>query len=156
MPPKAKPVEPAATRPVSITAVVDPVAALAAGSMQGSLYLYDTNKAAGSSGFGTAELRTRVRAGDRLLWNVVVLECETYAAIDGIEIDERVCEPERKVYPGTDIVYWTGTVKRAVTEPVPYRLRFRLGTVAEPFTTPESALAGYGAPARAAAAKERG
>ncbi|QXJ20216.1 hypothetical protein AGRA3207_000889 [Actinomadura graeca] len=155
MPPKAKPAEPVATRPVSITAVVDPVAALAAGNIQNSLYLYDTNKAEGSTGFGTGELRTRVRSGDRLLWNVVVLECETYAAIDGIEIDERVCEPVRKVYPGTDIVYWTGTVKRAVTEPVPYRLRFRLGTVTEPFTTAESALVGHGAPARATVAKER-
>jgi len=159
MPPKARPAVLAATvtRPVSITAVVDPVGALSAGSIQNNLYMYDTNKAAGSTGFGTGELRTRVQPGARLLWNVVVLECETYAGIDGIVMDERVCEPERKVYPGTDIVYWTGTLKRAVIEPVPYQLRFRLGTVTEPFTAAPSALVGHGAtPPRAATAKEHG
>jgi hypothetical protein len=45
---KAKPPEagPSTTpdRPISITAVVDPVAALAALAVRGNLYLYDTNK----------------------------------------------------------------------------------------------------------------
>ncbi|MFB4304278.1 hypothetical protein [Actinomadura sp. NTSP31] len=154
MPPKAKPPEPRATRPVSITAVVDPVAVLATGSLHHNLYLYDTNKTEGSTGFGTEELRTRVRAGDQLLWNVVVLECETYAALDEIVIDEKVCEPERKVYPGTDIIYWTGTVKKTITEPVPYRLKFRLGTITEPFSISTPALVGQtSAPAPAGAPK---
>ncbi|MDL4816211.1 hypothetical protein [Actinomadura opuntiae] len=139
MPSKAKPPE---SRPVSITAVVDPVAALASGTLEGNLYLYDTNKAEGSTGFGTLDLRTRVRSGDRIIWNVVVLECETYAALDEIVIDEKVCAPERKVYPNTDIAYWTATVKRHVTEPVPYRLKFRLGTVTEPYAVSSPALVG--------------
>jgi hypothetical protein len=147
MPSKAKPPE---SRPVTITAVVDPVAALATGGLEGNLFLYDTNKTAGSTGFGTADLRTRVSSGDTLIWNVVVLECETYAAIDGIVIDDKICTPERKVYPNTDIVYWTGTVKRHVAEPVPYRLKFRLGTVTEPFAVSSPALVG-----QAAAGKER-
>jgi hypothetical protein len=57
-----------------------------------------------------------VRKDGQILWNVVVLECETYASIDDITIDARVCEPQCQVYPGTDIVYWIGTVKRDLTE----------------------------------------
>ncbi|MFI2608755.1 hypothetical protein [Kitasatospora sp. NPDC018619] len=121
-------------RPISITAVVDCVGMLASQSTHGHLYLYDTNKAGGSTDFGTEELRTRVKAGDQLLWNVLALECEAFVAIDGIEIDHEVCEPVRRVYPGTDVAYWTGTVKKDAPA-VPYRIRFRLGTQVEPITT---------------------
>ncbi len=138
MPPKAQHLESSPARPVSITSVVDVVGALAARSMDGHLYLYDTNKTGGSTGFGSEDLHTRVRKDDQILWNVVVLECETYASIDGIDIDDRICEPERRVYPGTDIVYWTATVKRDLTEPAPYRLSFRLGTLTEPIATTSS------------------
>ncbi|MFH8489500.1 hypothetical protein [Streptomyces longisporoflavus] len=132
----------AARRPVSITAVVDCVGALAAGNMQGHLYMYDTNKSAGSTGFGTEELQTRARKGDQLLWNALALECEAYVAIDGIEIDSSVCVPERKVYPGTDVAYWIGTVKKDVAN-VTYRMKFKLGTRDEPIaTTLSSSLVG--------------
>ncbi|WP_271219731.1 hypothetical protein [Streptosporangium carneum] len=128
---------------MTITAVVDPVAALASENLDDNLYLYDTNKAAGSTGFGTPELRSRVRKGDTLLWNVLPLECETYVALTDIEIDPRIAEPTRKVYPGTDIVFWTAEVKQDLTEPVPYRLSFLLGTVSTPFSpTARPALAG--------------
>ncbi|MFC4587712.1 hypothetical protein [Sphaerisporangium corydalis] len=143
MPPKTKQPERRPSRPVTITAVIDPVAALASENLDDSLYLYDTNKAAGSTGFGTPELHSRVTKGDTLLWNVIPLECETYAAITDIEIDPRVAEPTRKVYPGTDIVFWTAEVKQDLTEPLRYRISFLLGTVTTPFTpTARPALAG--------------
>ncbi|GAA2236824.1 MULTISPECIES: hypothetical protein [Kitasatospora] len=122
-------------RPISITAVVDCVGMLAARSTSGHLYLYDTNKAGGSVGFGTEELKTKVRTGDQLLWNVLALECEAFVAIDDIVIDPEVCEPVRKVFPGTDVAYWTGTVKKDGLSAVPYQIKFRLGTQAEPITT---------------------
>ncbi|MFI0239856.1 hypothetical protein [Streptomyces sp. NPDC016845] len=125
-------------RPVSITAVVDAVGALATGTLHGNLYFYDTNKAAGSTGFGTEELRTRVRAGDQLLWGVLALECEAYLAIDGIIVDPELVVPERRVYPGTDVAYWIGTVKRDTTVPVPYQIKFKVGSRDEPLTTPLS------------------
>ncbi|MGC5010754.1 hypothetical protein ACLQ2R_08325 [Streptosporangium sp. DT93] len=125
----AKPV-----RPVTITAVVDPVAALASENLDENLYLYDTNRSSGSTGFGTPELHSRVRKGDTLLWNVIPLECETYVSLVDIEIDPKVAEPTQKVYPGTDIVFWTAEVKQDLTEPLPYRLSFLLGTVTTPFT----------------------
>lgn len=161
MRPKAKQPEPEASttttrRPISITAVVDPVAAMASGTLRGSVYLCDTNKNEGSTGLGTEQLRTRVRKGDQLLWNVIPLECETYTAIAGILIDRQICEPEQKVYPGTDISYWSATVKQDITEPVPYRIQFRLGTRAEPITTELSpALVGPSTgPGAAGSAKE--
>ncbi|TKA09574.1 hypothetical protein [Actinacidiphila oryziradicis] len=122
-------------RPISITAVVDCVGALAAQSTHGNLYLYDTNKAGGSAGFGTEELKTKVKAGDQLLWAVLALECEAFVAIEDIVIDKEVCEPVRKVYPGTDVAYWIGTVKKDGVAVVPYQIKFKLGTQVEPITT---------------------
>jgi hypothetical protein len=143
MPPKNKQPERRPARPVTITAVVDPVAALASENLDDNLYLYDTNIAAGSTGFGTPELHSRVRKGDTLLWNVIPLECETYAALIDVEIDPRIAEPTREVYPGTDIAFWTAEVKQDLTEPIPYRLSFLLGTVSTPFTpNARPALAG--------------
>ncbi|MGW5863282.1 hypothetical protein ACWFRJ_14060 [Streptomyces sp. NPDC055239] len=131
-----------AKRPISITAVVDCVGALAAGNMQGHLYMYDTNRSAGSTGFGTEELQTRAKKGDQLLWNALALECEAYVAIDGIEIDSSICVPERKVYPGTDVAYWTGTVKKDAPN-VTYQISFKLGTRDESIaTTLSSSLIG--------------
>ncbi|AQZ65279.1 hypothetical protein BKM31_30965 [[Actinomadura] parvosata subsp. kistnae] len=134
MPPRAK-TRDDSRAPISITAVLDAVGALAAGSVRGNLYMYDTNKAGGSTGFGTEELRTRVRAGDRVLWNCLALECEAFVGIAGIEVDKSVIEPERKVYPGTDVAYWIGTVKKDDIDVVPYRIRFLVGTRTEPITT---------------------
>src|SRR5262245_48055164 len=98
--------------PISITAVVDVVGALATRSLHGNLYLLDTNRTGGSTDLGTEELKTRVQGGDQILWTVLPLECEAYASIDGIVIDKEVCEPEQKMYPGTDISYWAGTIKK--------------------------------------------
>ncbi|MCX4670920.1 hypothetical protein OG453_30205 [Streptomyces sp. NBC_01381] len=133
--------ESAAKRPISITAVVDCVGALAAGNMQGHLYMYDTNKSAGSAGFGTEELRTHAKKGDQLLWNALALECEAYVAIDGIVIDSDICEPERKVYPGTDVAYWIGTLKKDAAD-VTYQISFKLGTRDEPIATTLSSTLG--------------
>jgi hypothetical protein len=127
--------EAAVKRPISITAVVDCVGALASGRMDGHLYLYDTNKAQGSTGLGTEQLKTRVKRGDQLLWNVLALECEAFVAIDDIIIDRDIVEPVRQVYPGTDVAYWIGTVKKDDAELVPYQIKFKLGTRAEPITT---------------------
>lgn len=130
-------------RPISVTAVIDVVGVLASNAVHGHLYMYDTNKAGGSTGFGTEELRTRVRRGDQILWNVLALECEAYVAIDDIVVDRDVIEPERRVYPGTDVAYWVGTVKKDDVESLPYQLKFRVGTRDEPITaTVASTLVG--------------
>jgi hypothetical protein len=103
--------------------------------MHGNLYLYDTKKAEGSTGFGTEELRTPAKKGDQLLWNVIALECETFVSIDGILIDEQICVPEKRVYPGTDISFWFATVLKDIPESVPYQIRFLLGSMSRPIVT---------------------
>ncbi|MFI6644948.1 hypothetical protein [Streptomyces sp. NPDC050504] len=141
--PRQRPVIQSQQRPISITAVLDVVGVLASNNVHGHLYMYDTNKAGGSTGFGTEELRTRVRRGDQILWNVLALECEAYVAIDDIVVDREVIEPERKVYPGTDVAYWVGTVKKDDVDSLPYQLKFRVGTRDEPITaTVASTLVG--------------
>lgn len=122
-------------RPISITAVVDAVGVLSSGSTHGHLYMYDTNKAGGSLGLGSEALRTKVSRGDELLWGCLALECEAFVAIEDVVIDPTVCEPERRVYPGTDVSYWIGTVKKDTAEPVPYRIKFLVGTRVEPITS---------------------
>jgi hypothetical protein len=133
-------------RPISITAVVDCVGCLADRSLRGNLYLYDTNRSGGSTGLGTEELMTRVRRGDSLVWTVLPLECEAYVDIAGILIDKAVCEPDRRVYPGTDVSYWVGTVKRDNLGVVPYRIAFTVGTRTDPMLTLRSPALVEGVP----------
>ncbi len=135
MPPRSRTAPARTARPISVTAVVDAVGALASGALEGHVYLYDTNKSAGSTGHGTGQLLTHVARGDQVIWNALALECEAYVAIDSIAIDPEVCEPERRVYPGSDIPYWIGTVKAEVAERIDYRIAFRLGTRTEPLST---------------------
>lgn len=124
-----------ARRPITITAVIDAVGALADGNMRDHLYLYDTNMTPDSIGVGTGQLVTRAEQGDQLLWNAHPLECEAFVAIDDILIDRTICEPVEQVYPGTDITYWTATVNKTSAEPVPYQIKFKLGSRTEPITT---------------------
>jgi hypothetical protein len=123
-----------ATKTITIASVIDVVGALATDSLSGQVYFMDTNKSNGSTGQGTASLKTMVSKGDRLVWTVIFLECEAYAAIDNIIIDKTYCEPELKLYEGTDVSYWVGEVKEDVTS-VPYHVTFKAGTRAEPIIT---------------------
>lgn len=125
-------------RTITVTAVVDSVGALATRGLEGNLYLYDTNKDGGSTGFGTGALHTSVRAGDKVVWTVLALECEAFVSIDDIRVDPDVCVPERKVYPHTDVVYWIGTVKKDDVGVTPYQLSLKVGTRAEPITAATS------------------
>ena len=122
-------------QPISVNAVVDVVGALATGGLSGNLYLLDTNRRNGSTGIGTEELKTMVKKGDQLVWTVLPLECEAYVSIHNILIDKALCEPEHKTYPGTDISYWIGDVKKDV-KVAPYHIQFKVGTRVDPMTTP--------------------
>ncbi len=130
---------------ITIASVVDVVGALATDSLRGQVYFMDTNKANGSQEQGTENLKTVVSNGDRLVWTVIFLECEAYAEIDEIIIDPSVCEPKKEIYEGTDVSYWVGIVKKDVTY-VPYSIKFKLGTRAEPLATePSLSLVGKSA-----------
>ncbi|BAW79669.1 hypothetical conserved protein [Candidatus Nitrosoglobus terrae] len=121
---------------ITISSVIDVVGSLANDDISGSVYFMDNNKAGGSIGQGTENLRTVVEQGDRLVWTVICLECEAYSAIDSVDINKEFCEPEKKIYPGTDISYWVGTVKKPIVDvEVPYSIKFKAGTRHEPITT---------------------
>ncbi len=119
---------------ITIASVIDVVGGLATDALEGQVYCMDTNKADGSTGQGTEYLRTVVQKGDRLVWTVIFLECEAYAVIDEIVIDSDCCEPEQKFYDGTDVSYWSAVIKKDIAS-VPYSLKFRIGTRAEPLST---------------------
>jgi hypothetical protein len=123
-----------ATKTITIATVVDVVGALATDSLSGQIYFMDTNQSNGSTGQGTENLKTAVEQGDRLVWTITFLECEAYAAIDEIVIDRDYCDPEKKIYEGTDVSYWSGTIKKDVKS-IPYNIRFKLGTRADSITT---------------------
>lgn len=114
-------------RTISVVTLVDVAGALASGTLSNNLYLMDNNKTNGSSDEGTEILKTRVRAGDQLLWTTVSLEPEAYASITGILIDSDYCEPEQRSYAGSDVTYWIGKVKKNL-DLVPYKLEIKVGT----------------------------
>jgi hypothetical protein len=114
---------------VRIIVVVDVVGALATDTLDGAVWLVDSNKTGGSTNEGTGQLKTTVRKGDQLIWTTMSLECEAFAAIEAIEIDPDVCEVTRGVYEGTDISYWLGKIKSDPGESVvPYNVLFKLGS----------------------------
>ena len=117
---------------ITVSSIIDVVGALATENLEGQIYFMDTNKAGGSVNQGTESLQSRVSKGNRLVWTVISLECEAYAAIDHIDIDKNICEPVKEFYEGTDVSYWVGTVKENVKD-VSYGLSFKVGTRDEPF-----------------------
>ncbi|KAF0814287.1 hypothetical protein IGB42_01188 [Andreprevotia sp. IGB-42] len=128
---------------ISIVAVVDVVGALANDTLTGNLYLLDNNKSNGSTDEGTDVLKTRVKKGDQLVWVVQTLECEAYASIAGIDVDSKFAEyiePQQKTYQGTNVTYWSATIKKDLDVPVPYNLRFRLASRASDIATSSSPL----------------
>lgn len=133
--------------PVMITSVLGCVGALSTGSLEGNLYLYDTNRRRGSAGLGSQQLNTRVREGDQLLWTVMSLECEAHVAIDAVLLDPSICVPQRQIFGDSGVAYWLGTVLRPVVGIVPYRISFIVGNRLSAMTTGSAgpALLGGGA-----------
>lgn len=116
---------------IAIVSVVDVVGALAANTLAGSFYLFDDNKSRGSLDEGTEVLKTKVFKGDQVVWVSIPLECEAYISISGIEIDKKYkdyCDVKKEVYPGTNVVYWLGDIKKELDGPIPYTLKFKLGS----------------------------
>ncbi len=111
---------------ITVKFVVDVVAALEARTLAENLYLFDTNRRGGSRDQGTDRLATAVKEGDMICWTIAPLECEVFAEITSIQIPLDVCEPQRQLFPGTSVVYWTGVVKKVADE-VPYSLTLGVG-----------------------------
>jgi hypothetical protein len=118
---------------INIMSVVDAVSALADGALDQSIYLYDTNKANGSTGLGTGYLETKVNLGDTLIWNIIAIEPEAFVDIESIDIDTAYCNPQKRYYPGTDVAYWIGQVQKPLSE-LPYQVHYKVSTREGTFT----------------------
>jgi hypothetical protein len=115
---------------ITIVSVVDVIGALADASLDYNIYLFDNNKTGGSQDLGTASLKTKVSAGDRLLWTIMPMEPESYSAIKEITIDKTVCEPVLRTYEGSDVTFWEAIVKKDIAE-VTYSIAFAFGNKEE-------------------------
>ncbi|WP_375791426.1 hypothetical protein ACE102_47590 (plasmid) [Bradyrhizobium sp. vgs-9] len=112
---------------INVRMVVDAVAALEANTLAGLLYMIDDNRLGGSRNQATAGLATAVTPGDRIIWTLLPIECETHAAVRAIELPAEICEVRRETYPESDVSYWVGSVKQPVGD-LPYRLALELGS----------------------------
>lgn len=110
--------------------IADVVEILASDSLEGNLYLFDDNKANGSVGHGTDQLTTRLIFDPNeeitLLWNITSIEPESFADISQIIADKKYLEITKSNYEGSDIIYWTGVIKKPF-EQLPYNLSIRVG-----------------------------
>lgn len=111
---------------VSIRMIIDPATALEAGTPHGSLFMFDNRRRAGSLGQRTDHLQTAVAPNDIITWVLLPIECEVYVELEEINIDKEFCEVSSHYYPGTNVRYWTGKVKKAVGD-LPYSMTFKVG-----------------------------
>ena len=87
-----------------------------------------------------------------------MISIEAFVGITGIEIDKKFreyCDLKKGVYPGPNVVYWRGDIKKELDVAIPYNLKFKLGSYqGDMATTSSPSLIGEApAPAVAAAAK---
>ncbi len=112
---------------ITIMSVVDVLETLARDTVNDSVYLMDNNVDFGSTDQGKPTLKTKVAKGDRLVWQIMPLEIDSFVGIDGIEIDKTVCDPEKQEYPGTNVALWTGTIKKT-PESTSYSIHYKVGS----------------------------
>ncbi|WP_298510381.1 hypothetical protein [uncultured Kordia sp.] len=121
---------------VNIKALVDVVAVLSNDQLEGNVYILDTNKLKGSSKEGTIYLETAVEKNDIILWSTYGLEVESYVKICDIQVNETyLSKPTEEYYQGTNIQYWTSTVKKVPTQNIPYSIHFEVGNTTTLFAT---------------------
>jgi len=96
---------------VDVLIIVDVEGALAT-NLTDNVYLVDTNKHVGSGSEGQAELRTAIKDGQLLTWNVVSVAPSNDVEISGFTgqmIADKICVPQMVTAPGS--VYWEGRVE---------------------------------------------
>jgi hypothetical protein len=116
---------------IAILVALDTIGILASNTLKGNIYLFDNNKLMGSSGEGSENLKTKITFKQNeevsLVWNVMSLECESFASISQIVADEKYIKIERLRYPSSDVVYWKGS-KIKQFDYLKYKLSITVGT----------------------------
>lgn len=119
---------------ISIRMIIDVVSALEAKTLHGSLFMFDDRRLAGSQFQGTDHLHSAVAPEDQIIWLPSPIECEVYMALTEIDIPSDICEVSSHTYEDTDILYWTGVVRKPVGS-LPYRMTFEVGNQKTKMTT---------------------
>ena len=97
---------------INILIAVDVTGALAAGTLQGCVYLVDTNKYLGSWQEGQSTLNTVCQDGQTLTWSVTPIEpgsAIVIAGFSGQAVDQRICIPTQDPFLGNTV--WNGRVE---------------------------------------------
>ncbi len=121
----------------NVMALIDVVQALGSGTLARSLFLFDNNRWAGSTGHGTGSLSTVAQQDDVVVWTTMALECEAFARLQLVEIDSSYAEYvalDAGAFSETPEVYWFATILKPLpADGVPYRLSYRLGSADAPY-----------------------
>jgi len=97
---------------IDILIAVDVVGALASGSLEGNVYLVDTNKYIGSWNQGQSGLVTACQDGTTLTWGVASVDPGDDVEITGFAgplVDSKVCQPASNPIAGNGA--WSGLVE---------------------------------------------
>lgn len=129
---------------ITINVVTNAMDILAAGSLNGNIYLFDNNRLGGSEREGTDALCC-VLSGNipensngnpveyRIFWTVTNLCPCVYIEISDLQMSGDAFAVEKKYYEGTNISYWTGTVCKPF-DTATCVLTIKVGTYAKQFT----------------------
>lgn len=109
---------------IDVLVAVDMVGALAAGTLQGYVYLVDTNKYLGSWQEGESSLNTVCQDGQLVRWSAVSVDSGNQVDIAGFSgplVDQKVCIPAQD--PLAQGTVWNGQVEaHGAFESFPYTL----------------------------------
>jgi hypothetical protein len=97
---------------IDILIAVDVIGALAAGSLQGNVYLVDTNQYLGSWQEGQSPLNTVCQDGQLLTWSVVAVDAASQVAIEafsGQMVEQKACIPSPDPFAGDGV--WNARVQ---------------------------------------------
>lgn len=141
---KSRPAPETVSQATNVMALLDVVAALSSGTLADSLYLFDNNRWAGSTGHGTGRLSTVAEPGDVVVWTTMALECEAFARLQQVKIDIAYAEYvalDAAAFSDTPEVYWFARILKPLPAGgVPYSLSYRLGSADEPYAAPVESL----------------
>lgn len=97
---------------IDILIAIDVLGALAAGTLEGYVYLVDTNKYLGSWQEGQSALNTVCQDGQSLTWSITPVDPGSQidiTAFSGQMVDQNICVPAPDPFMGNTV--WNGRVE---------------------------------------------
>lgn len=114
---------------VYVVIAVDTVGALAANTLEGYVYMADTNHYLGSWQEGASQLHTVCQDGQILVWSVSPIDANNQVDIhqfSGTLVSESICKPQFSIMNGGNA--WAGRVEtKGAYGSYPYSISLTLG-----------------------------